>query len=397
SVVYLPFYHLGSALQPLFPGQDADWVRRKCLCWMNTVLTGLTVGLLALVVWELGYGRRAQIGLPLLYGFSTLAFVYARYDYNKCLAGLFLLLSFFWFLRFLRGGQARDLFFTGLAVGLLAMVRLELAGIALVYLIALVWREGTLDQKIKQGLLLSVPILLGGLFVYFYNRVYWSGELAGGYEGGMRLSAEGLLGFLFSPGKNLWVFNPILLLLPLALRPFFQAGQRAVVWAGVVLVSFLLYAFWGNWWGGWGYGPRHLVPLIPLLVLPLSALLDRKDPAILRSMAMLGLLGLGVQWAGAGLDFNDVLLTLQKAGIQEEEWIWNPAWNAVWQHCQFLQAVPLSRWDFAILAAWQSLPLGWFGFGFALWMGACYTVLRTGLDSFHEPLAEHTEEGAPSC
>ena len=358
SIIYIPFYEMGSWIHAVLPIQDTDtdWMRRKCLCWMNTVITGLTVGLLSMLLRVYGFSSLTQLFLPLIYGFSTLAFCYARYDYNKSLAALLLLCSFYFYLQFLPQRQDRWLLYCGIVLGLLATLRLELSLIGVVYM-AGVFFEKT-PQKIKRLSLLAAPLLAGGLFVLFYNHLYWGGELAGGYKEDSPFTFfSGIAGFLFSPGKNIWVFNPVLLLLPLCIRLFYKLDpQRFFYWLAVWLIPFLFYSAWGNWWGGWGFGPRHLVPLLPLLVIPLAVILESKDAGMIKVLALLSIAGFGVQWLGSAFDFNDVIMTLQKVGISEPDLLWIPIWNAVLQHLLFLLNVPFQRWDFAVIAIGDRMP-----------------------------------------
>ena len=99
SVVYIPFYLMGKAAAMFLPAFTEDWVERKFMCWMNTVITGATLGMMVLTGTALGFRKRTGVIMALLYGFSTLAFPYARYDYNKVLAGFLLLLVFYFYIQ----------------------------------------------------------------------------------------------------------------------------------------------------------------------------------------------------------------------------------------------------------------------------------------------------------
>jgi hypothetical protein len=43
----------------------------------------------------------------------------------------------------------------------------------------------------------------------------------------------------------------------------------------IVLGFYVLISASAQWWGGWSAGPRYLVPMLPFLVWPLTATLDR--------------------------------------------------------------------------------------------------------------------------
>ena len=65
--------------------------------------------------------------------------------------------------------------------------------------------------------------------------------------------------------------------------------------------------------GRLGLGARHLVPLLPLVVLSLAALWEETETQV-RGVLVLGIAGFLVQLLGSFVDFNDVLLTLFNAG-----------------------------------------------------------------------------------
>lgn len=352
SLVYIPFYLIGKAAASFFPLMEAGAVERMALCWMNTVITGLTVGLLALTLRLLGYSRSAQVWIPLLFGFTTLAFAYARYDYNKCLAAFLFLLSFYFCIANQKSTSLRPILFCGMAVGLLAALRLEMAIVSVIYL-AVMWRmEGTTMERVKRCAYFAAPLVFGVVFVLGYNWLYWSGSASGGYESGFHLNLlTGLIGFLFSPGKSMFLFNPILLLVPLAIRPFYQNDKPAFqLWLSTSVLLLLLYSSWQFWWGGWCLGARHLVPLLPLLVLPLAALWDG-GPANTRAIIiLLGLIGFTFQLICGAIDFNDVILSLTNNGVSEAETIWTPIWSPLLHHFLFWMHLPFNRWDYGWVA-----------------------------------------------
>lgn len=395
SVVFVPFYAMAELAQSMFPGAVPESVHRNFMCWMNTVVTGAAAGVMALVLRELGHSRAVRAALPLAWAFSTLAFNYARYEYNKALAGLLLILAFYAWLRFNRMPRWRNALGLGCAMGMLAALRLEMAAVLPAFALGMVWMRRRTENFIRLAVIAAVPAAAGILFVIVYNAMYWGAGLGGGYEGSFSLNpGEALAGFLFSPGKSVFLFNPILLLLPLALRPFIQTQprERAVpLLLGLgLLVS--VYAFWGNWWGGWGYGPRHLVPLLPLACVPLAALLDGGGRPVWTAFGALALAGFAVQLVGAAIDFNDVIYNLMLNGIAEHQLIWNAWLNPVYRHALFLSNLPPGRWDFAIAALIQNGPPAAVIAAAAAWIGSL-AALGAWLRRLASPDAPAAEGG----
>lgn len=78
----------------------------------------------------------------------------------------------------------------------------------------------------------------------------------------------------FHPYRGLFVHSPFLVaavagLFVMARRP----GLRAAGWFGLLAAGFYLLfnAGYYMWWGGWSFGPRHLIPMLPFLGLGLVA------------------------------------------------------------------------------------------------------------------------------
>mgnify|MGYP001234660816 CR=1 FL=1 len=105
---------------------------------------------------------------------------------------------------------------------------------------------------------------------------------------------RGLFGLLLAPGKSLLLFAPPLLLLVPGARARLRGAPRLCACAGVALLTGLVV--WGSyfyWEGGYCHGPRHLLPALPLLLLPLARgpLPARPARVALVAGAAVGLMG----------------------------------------------------------------------------------------------------------
>ena len=82
---------------------------------------------------------------------------------------------------------------------------------------------------------------------------------------------RGLFVLLLTPGKSLFVWAPAALLGLLALPVCWRRERALAAGLAVALPSALVfYASYLFPEGGYAHGPRHLVPLVPLLLLPLA-------------------------------------------------------------------------------------------------------------------------------
>ena len=146
------------------------------------------------------------------------------------------------------------------------------------YAIGPSWRDGRLREERALwagGLLLAAagPALLAlGQYLRFGDP-FETGRL--GIYSSFAAPWEALAAFLVAPGRSFLLYSPVLLL---ALFGLFRCARRsplALGFAAAAIAPRLLFAAArSDWWGGWGVGSRHLVPLIPFAILPLAALFD---------------------------------------------------------------------------------------------------------------------------
>jgi hypothetical protein len=81
-----------------------------------------------------------------------------------------------------------------------------------------------------------------------------------------------LISILFSPARGLFAIMPVFLFSVLGIWKMFQDKTlRREAWVILVIViGYLMInsGFYG-WHGGWTYGPRYLVPMLPFLAIPM--------------------------------------------------------------------------------------------------------------------------------
>lgn len=155
----------------------------------------------------------------------------------------------------------------------------------------------------------------------------------------------GLSGFLLSPGCSVFVYSPLLLLLPWTLPPFWRAHRvECAVAIAIALCLLLFCARFELWPGLWSApGPRYLFVLTPVLLLPLGGWLD-----LPRGKAKHVLL-----WGLAGLGFGiQLVLVLAR-------------WTEVIQIMEYKKAVLVSGFDFLfvpeqspLVGSWRALQAG---------------------------------------
>lgn len=339
ALAYVPFYLLGDAIAARYPDANPDDIRRRALCWMNGLLSAVTCAVLYLLCREMGAGLVASRNVALAAGLSTMMLPYARYDYNKVPSELLISLLLLAVYRLCRRGSKTDFLYFGLWIGLLAGIRLELLAVV-PGLAVLIWfrrRSSWTRAVVLPGTILA-GTLVGMVLWYQWSR--WGG--VSGYEVAFNRSPlVGLYGFFFSLGKSLFLYNPIFILLPAALWCF-RRSDWLPTWVLVVGPPMLLYSWWSNWWGGWAWGPRHLLPIVPILAAPLAVSLTHWRSGVWTCLFWhLTALGIFVQLLGIALDFNDGILTLFRQGRTEPMLIYLWPFGGIANHARLVFRWPL--------------------------------------------------------
>jgi hypothetical protein len=123
--------------------------------------------------------------------------------------------------------------------------------------------------------------LIAPIAVFVALNLYWFGDPQGGFSGVVRLNQSvhsvtsiwqwpwpGIAGLLLSPSRGLLIFSPIVLVALVALAARVEPAHRPIVrWtAAAAAVQFLVYSSFSVWWGGFTYGPRYCLDILPALV-----------------------------------------------------------------------------------------------------------------------------------
>lgn len=136
----------------------------------------------------------------------------------------------------------------------------------------------------------------------------------------------GLWAYFFSYGKSIFLYAPPLVLSVLGLGRFLRA-RSMLAWAilltgGPVVCVYSKFVYWS---GDWCWGPRYLLFLVPMLLIPATLLID-KILAARRRLALTGcgvllIIGFAVQVTGAS-QYWDFFIRFSK-GLQAQ-WLGNP-------------------------------------------------------------------------
>jgi membrane protein YdbS with pleckstrin-like domain len=280
SIGYLPpSLYVGDGLKALLLDRPISTQRREharrtlTAWWMNSLIGAFGVLVFFELASHLAGGRQASALLvTAIYGAGTLAWPYAGTFFSEPLATLLVLAALE---RLVRADPAPGT--AGLALGLATCAHITAILFAPFFVLLasgrrwLSWREVS-----RFALGLGGPLALLGL----YNFARFGDPLETGRGAGLAYASwiapwDGLWGLLTSPGKGLLLFCPAVLLGLWAWSHLHRERPRlAAVLATAALARWVLIAARSDWTGGYGVGPRYLVMLVPILLLPLVPWLE---------------------------------------------------------------------------------------------------------------------------
>jgi hypothetical protein len=142
---------------------------------------------------------------------------------------------------------------------------------------------------------------------------------------------------LLLASRGLLVLGPVIALGAAGAVLLYRRGRRAeALVAGAVAIAFVLYnsGFWGTF-GGWGPGPRYLIPMLPFLAVPL-ALAWRRWPLTTGALAIVSA---GIMLAATATD------PLLPDGASPSRW-----WRLL-VHGHFTRTIGIGIAPFALLVA----------------------------------------------
>ena len=335
AIYSIPFYLAGriAEVQLGFSVGRGDAVRKASFVMGSAVASALVVWIVYLFAWRLSGHHRAAVATALATAFGTLVWPYSKFGFNAPLATLTVVGAIYAVWTGVRSGRHGLIWIAGAAFGGALLVRSELvlsAGIAALwaaYELKWAWRSVG-----RVWIAIGVPIAaaIGVMVVYNYAR--FGNPLDTGYlrDAGAGFNSiskiwEGLAGLLVSPGRSLFLYSPIALAGVVALGGWFRR-DRSTAWllTAVAATFFVFYGSLEYWDADRSYGPRYLLPIVPLLCLPLVAWFA--EPQRRRLMTAAVALSIAVQIPGIAVDFTKAGPALGVSHpLLERRWNWEVA------------------------------------------------------------------------
>lgn len=299
SVAAIPFYLAGKGVATVL-SIDPAYSTLFCVSMINAIVSALACVLLYRFGCErFGFSHQTSSILALGFGLSTMAWCYSEDFMSEPLTSFFILWSAFVITGKDPSRNCQNRILGGVLFGVTLTFRLA-SLVSLPGFFFFLWQstgQGSGEARAKFSAILKflIPVIFFVSFLFLYNYVRFQNILETGYEEGFVANGwVGFIGILFSPGKSIFLYNPLIIVGCLALPVFFRDQTRiAFLFGWIVLAHLLLFSFWHSWFGGWGWGPRLMLVTFPYLILPVGFLLEGKGKvarSVVISATTLGIL-----------------------------------------------------------------------------------------------------------
>lgn len=266
SILGIPFVGAGLGLGKVLglPGHYLALVSAQVL---TVILSAATVGLVVLFALRLGAPALGACLAGVSLGLGTVMMVYGRSFFAEPLLALLVVAGLYLAVQGTRRGIMVSSLLAGLAV-LAKPTGVLLAPVLSAYILVRL-RSVRLALAPLAGMAVGLALFLAYNYLR-YEDVFWFGQP---YSFALDGVAEGLAGQLVSPGRGLIWYAPPVLIGAVAFRYAYRSIPLETLALVALFGGFLLiHSLWSAWEAGWSWGPRYLVPVLPVLLIPVAYL-----------------------------------------------------------------------------------------------------------------------------
>jgi len=284
-----PWYAVGQyvlARLPGVPADDTDLIVAFASCLSSATFAALAVTFFFLLLQSIAIPLPATLMATAMVGLATPIFAYSGWLFSEPLStAIFTAAAWLLFARPISSQRAAA---AGLILGLATLVRPTNILAVGVFALAIFAHER--KASLRAAFALCAASAVGVAILLAHNAVLFGSPFAFGYpaaaEGAKQLNhfdtplLTGLYGFLFSPGKSVFIFAPPMILALFGISGLWRRNRGLATLAIMLpLVDLFFFAKYSQWEGGYCVGPRYLVPALVILCLGLGPMLAEPRPS----------------------------------------------------------------------------------------------------------------------
>ncbi len=326
-----PLLLVGRILKRIY---DIDYLPSFFASFFNSLISALLIMAVYRFLGLIGITSRHRILVSVSLAMTTIIAPYSKYFYSEPYFALMLISSSLMSYRFKRSGRLLDIITAGSALGIAIYIRpigILFTPAFLVYLLLILHRLSKSHSSLLKPILgFIIPVSTSVAVYLMYNYHRFGSLLDSGYhllpDGSLRGFTQplwyGLSVLLISPGKSIFIYSPLVVLVFFAFRSFHRRHkEESWHFIALYLLFMLTYGRWCRPEGGYTYGGRFLLPLVPYLAVHiapwLSENLSSKRIAALFSVLLLA--GFLVQLLGITVNFSEIIARNEAAYYNRAE------------------------------------------------------------------------------
>jgi hypothetical protein len=290
AVYYFPVYWLEQLLNFKIPLVDLKYLLTFLSIGLSSALSGSLIYILCKQITGDKFRVYVATSAVLL---GTMILPFSVTFYGHPLAGALLFGAFFFIfqLKVTPTFRRKAVFFLiGFLLGFALITEYTVAPIVLIltlYYLYIIIKYDVADRRLA----VILPVLgasIPAAIVLAYNTAIFGNPLSIGYSYELKerfqiAQSQGLMGISWPkprvlyyltihPAMGLFWQSPVLILAIIGLWFMWRAPDYRIEALAVLAAFFsilLINSGYYMWWGGWVFGPRHLIPMLPFLCLPL--------------------------------------------------------------------------------------------------------------------------------
>lgn len=251
-----------------------------CSLFVSGLLTTLT----AVLIYDIGRYFTKNDDMRLLvalgYGLGTMAFFYGTIFFSHATTTFFGFIAFYLLFKVKRKDLGdNSMIMAGIFAAFTTMSDYyALITVLGLFVYCLSFCKKTQILKFLGGFSIAISLLLIYHYIIFDDPftppykyvVTFKAEQEQGFYGVTVPKLDAIIGLTISPYRGLFFYNPLLLLSVLYLPMLYRRHKTETMLIFFICIGFFFFnASYSVWGGGICVGPRHLLPVIPFLMLPL--------------------------------------------------------------------------------------------------------------------------------
>ena len=276
-------YFIEGKLPPNMHGQYTRFV----VSFLNSIISAISGVFFYFVLLSITKSKIISFYTTFLYSFGCIIFPYTGTFFSEPLCTLFVILSFLFIVKNETENEKNpkinhNYFVSGLFLGLAIATHITaVLSVPFYYMFILGQTfKGKFDLSrcVVSGLYFTFGLVIFSGLLLFYNfarfgNIFETGRSADPLYHYAIYSNPliGLYGLLFSPGKGLFIYSPIVFLSIIFWKSFHNSYKHlSIAILGMIFIRLFFIASRSDWHGGYGAGPRYLVLIMPFLFIPIA-------------------------------------------------------------------------------------------------------------------------------